>query len=92
MTDIVRHDWTRAEIRAIHDLPLLDLVYRAATVHRQHHDAREMQVCKLISIKTGACPEDCAYCAQSSRYETEITPQALLKKERVMDIAQRGHE
>ncbi|HTD66304.1 MAG TPA: biotin synthase BioB [Candidatus Limnocylindria bacterium] len=92
MTDTVRHDWTRAEIRAIHDLPLLDLVYRAATVHRAHHDAREMQVCKLISIKTGACPEDCAYCAQSSRYETEITPQALLKKETVMEIAQRAKE
>jgi biotin synthase len=92
MTDTVRHDWTRAEIRAIHDLPLLDLVFRAATVHRQHHDAREMQVCKLISIKTGACPEDCAYCAQSSRYETEITPESLLKKETVMEIAQRAKE
>ena len=90
MTDTVRHDWTREEIRAIHDMPLLDLVFRAATVHRQHHDGREMQVCKLISIKTGACPEDCAYCAQSSRYETEITPQALLKKETVMEIAQRA--
>ncbi|HWN95591.1 MAG TPA: biotin synthase BioB, partial [Methylomirabilota bacterium] len=66
--------------------------FRAASVHRQHHDAREMQVCKLISIKTGACPEDCAYCAQSSRYETEITPQALLKKETVMEIAQRAKE
>ena len=92
MTDTVRHDWTRAEIRAIHDAALLDLVFRAATVHRQHHDAREMQVCKLISIKTGACPEDCAYCAQSSRYETEITPQALLQKEAVMEIARRAKE
>ena len=92
MNDCLRHDWTRDEIRAIHDSPLLDLVFRAATVHREHHDAREMQVCKLISIKTGACPEDCAYCAQSSRYETEITPQALLKKETVMEIAQRAKE
>lgn len=92
MTDTIRHDWTRAEIRAIHDLPLLDLVFRAATVHRQHHDGREMQVCKLISIKTGACPEDCAYCAQSSRYETDITPQTLLKKETVMEIAERARE
>jgi biotin synthase len=66
------------------------LVFRAATVHRQHHDAREMQVCKLISIKTGACPEDCAYCAQSSRYETDITPQTLLKKEAVKEIAERA--
>ena len=90
MTDTVRHDWTRAEIRALHDLPLLDLVYRAATVFRQHHNAREMQVCKLISIKTGACPEDCSYCAQSSRYETDITPQTLLKKEAVTEIAARA--
>src|SRR5882672_117069 len=90
MTDTVRHDWSRAEIRAIHDSPLLDLVYRAATVYRAHHNSREMQVCKLISIKTGACPEDCSYCAQSSRYETDITPQALLKKESVMEIAARA--
>jgi biotin synthase len=92
MTDTVRHDWTRAEIRDIHDSPLLDLVFRAATVHRQHHDGCEMQVCKLISIKTGACPEDCAYCAQSSRYETDITPQALLNKDTVMEIARRAKE
>jgi len=65
MTLPVRPNWTREEIRAIHDMPVLDLVYRAASVHRQNHDPREMQVCKLISIKTGACPEDCAYCAQS---------------------------
>lgn len=90
MTDTVRHDWTRDEIRAVHDLPLLDLVFRAATVFRAHHNAREMQVCKLISIKTGACPEDCAYCAQSSRYETEITPQSLLSKETVKEIAARA--
>jgi biotin synthase len=90
MTDTVRHDWTREEIRAIYNSPLLDLVFRAATVYRAHHNPREMQVCKLISIKTGACPEDCSYCAQSSRYETDITPQALLKKESVMEIAARA--
>jgi biotin synthase len=90
MTDTVRYDWSRAEIRALYDSPLLDLVFRAATVHRAHHDGREMQVCKLISIKTGACPEDCSYCAQSARYETEITPQTLLKKESVMEIAARA--
>src|SRR5215212_6573478 len=90
MSETIRHDWTRDEIRAIHDSPLLDLVYRAATVHREHHDAREMQVCKLISIKTGACPEDCSYCAQSSRYETDVKPESLLKKETVLDIASRA--
>jgi len=89
---VIRHDWSREEIRAIHDMPLLDLVYRAATLHRQHHDATEMQVCKLISIKTGACPEDCAYCAQSSRYETDIQPETLMDKAKVMELAQRAKE
>lgn len=90
MTDTVRHDWTRDEIRAVYESPLLDLIFRAATVYRAHHNSREMQVCKLISIKTGACPEDCSYCAQSSRYETDITPQALLSKETVKKIAARA--
>ncbi|MBI3879033.1 MAG: biotin synthase BioB [Verrucomicrobia bacterium] len=83
----VRHDWTTAEIRALHDLPLLELVFRAASVHREFQDAREVQVCKLISIKTGACPEDCSYCSQSSRYETEVEAQPLMEKERVLTLA-----
>src|SRR4051812_23246286 len=69
---LIRHDWTAAEIRSVYDTPLLQLVFRAAAVHREHHDPAEMQVCKLISIKTGACPEDCSYCSQSSRYQTDI--------------------
>jgi len=64
MSHAVRHDWTKAEIREIYDSPLLDLVFRAAQVHREYNDAREVQVCKLINIKTGACPEDCSYCSQ----------------------------
>lgn len=87
MTEEIRHDWALDELRAIHDMPLLELVFRAATVHRQHHDPREMQVSKLISIKTGACPEDCAYCAQSSRYSTGVAPERLMDKERVLEIA-----
>ena len=87
MTDKIRHDWALDDLRAIHDMPLLELVFRAATVHRQHHDPREMQVSKLISIKTGACPEDCAYCAQSSRYSTGVAPERLMDKERVLEIA-----
>jgi biotin synthase len=59
-------------------------------VHRQYHDSTKIQVCKLISIKTGACPEDCGYCAQSSRYQTEVKPQALLEKETVLNIAQKA--
>ncbi len=87
-----RHDWSREEIQAIYEMPLLDLVYRAATVHRRHHDAREVQVCKLISIKTGACPEDCAYCSQSSRYQTGVEPQSLMNKDDVLAIARRAKE
>ncbi|MBH8574919.1 biotin synthase BioB [Nostocaceae cyanobacterium CENA369] len=84
----IRYDWQQAEIRAIYDTPLLELIYQAASIHRQYHDSTKIQVCKLISIKTGGCPEDCSYCAQSSRYQTEVKPQALLEKETVVSIAQ----
>lgn len=87
MTEKIRHDWSLVELREIHDMPLLELVFRAAAVHRRHHDPREMQVSKLISIKTGACPEDCAYCAQSSRYSTGVAPEKLMDKARVLEIA-----
>lgn len=73
-------------------MPVLDLAFHAASLHRQFHDAREMQVCKLISIKTGACPEDCAYCAQSARYETDIKPESLMDKEKVLEIARRAQQ
>ena len=88
----VRQDWRQEEIRAVHGLPLLDLVFRAATVHRRCHASNEVQVCRLISIKTGACPEDCAYCSQSARYDTGIDPQRLMDKEAVVDIARRAKE
>ena len=88
----VRQDWRQEEIRAVHGLPLLDLVFRAATVHRRCHASNEVQVCKLISIKTGACPEDCAYCSQSARYDTGIEPQRLMDREAVVDIARRAKE
>ena len=92
MADDIRYDWRSEEIRAVHDMPLLGLVFRAATVHRRHHDDAEVQVCKLISIKTGACPEDCTYCSQSSRYDTGIEPQSLMNKESVVEIARRAKE
>ncbi|MFM7817476.1 MAG: biotin synthase BioB [Verrucomicrobiota bacterium] len=90
MTTSLRHDWSLDEIRQLHDSPLLDLVFRAAAVHREHHDPREMQVCKLISVKTGACPEDCAYCAQSSRYSTGVDAERMLDKPTVVEIASRA--
>src|SRR6185369_2801003 len=78
------------EVRAIYDTPLLDLVFRAAQAHRQYHDPREVQVCKLISIKTGGCPEDCSYCSQSSRYQTEVQASPLMPKDEVIEIARRA--
>lgn len=90
MSEVIRHDWSLEELQALHDTPLLELVHQAAVVHRRHHDPREMQVSKLISIKTGACPEDCSYCAQSSRYSTGVAPEKLMDKERVVEIAGRA--
>ena len=90
MHDELRYDWTLPEVRKIYSLPLLDLVFRAAAVHREHHDATEVQVCRLISIKTGGCPEDCAYCSQSSRYQTEIKASPLMEKDEVLKIAERA--
>ncbi|MBH8554848.1 biotin synthase BioB [Nostocaceae cyanobacterium CENA357] len=88
----IRYDWQEAEIQAIYNTPLLELIYQAASIHRQYHDSTKIQVCKLISIKTGGCPEDCSYCAQSSRYQTEVKPQALLEKATVINIAQKAKE
>jgi biotin synthase len=88
----IRYDWQETEIRALYDTPLLELIYQAASVHRQYHDPKQVQVCKLISIKTGGCPEDCSYCAQSSRYQTEVKPQALLEKDTVVSIAQQAKQ
>ncbi len=86
----IRHDWSLAELRAIYELPLLELVRRAAAIHRQFHDPAEVQVCKLISVKTGGCPEDCSYCAQSSRYQTGIDSEPLLDRETVLGIARQA--
>ena len=82
-----RFDWTLEQVRAIYDTPLMDLVYQAATVHRLFHDPAEVQVCKLISIKTGGCPEDCSYCSQSSRYQTDIKASPLIEKDEVVELA-----
>ncbi len=88
----VRNDWQLDEIRDLYQLPVMDLVYQATTIHRQFHEAGEIQVCKLISIKTGGCPEDCKYCSQSSRYETEIDASPLMDQNEVLAIAQRAKE
>lgn len=88
----VRHDWTRAEIGAIYHLPLLDLVFRAQQLHRAHHPPNRVQTCWLVSIKTGACPEDCAYCPQSARYKTGLGRQELMHPAEVIAAAARAKE
>ncbi len=84
---MIRTNWTREEITEIYNTPILDLIYKAATVHRQHHDSREVQVCTLLSVKTGGCPEDCAYCPQAARYHTEVKVHKLLEVEEVIGKA-----
>jgi biotin synthase len=83
----LRTDWTRNEIEDIYFTPLLELIYRASTVHRKYHQTGEVQVCTLLSIKTGGCPEDCAYCPQSARYQTEVDAEPLLDLSEVIDAA-----
>ena len=78
---------SRADVAAIYHSPLLDLVYRAATVHREHHAPGEVQLCTLLSVKTGGCPEDCAYCPQAARYHTGIDRHGLLKLDAVLEAA-----
>ena len=88
----LRTDWTRAEIADIYNSPVLDLMYRAATVHRQYHDPQEVQVCTLLSVKTGGCPEDCAYCPQAARYHTDVKVQKLMEVDEVLTAAQRAKD
>ncbi|KAI0702469.1 biotin synthase [Cytidiella melzeri] len=87
-----RHDWTKTEIKEIYDAPLLDLVYRAAGVHRQHHDPTKIQLCTLMNIKTGGCSEDCSYCSQSSRYSTPTKASRLVDIEPVLEAARKAKE
>jgi len=87
---VVRHDWSLPEVRAIHDLPLLELVYRAQTVHRATFGDPKVQLCSLLSIKTGGCPEDCAYCPQSARYATGVKAERLMETGDVLEAARRA--
>lgn len=88
----IRTDWTLEEVNAIYHQPLLELVYQAATVHRNWHTPSEVQICTLLSVKTGGCPEDCSYCGQAARYHTDIKVKALMSKEEVISCAQRAKE
>jgi biotin synthase len=82
-----RHDWTREEVQALYDLPFMDLLFRAQEVHRKHQPVNQVQLSTLLSIKTGACPEDCAYCPQSVRYDTGLPREALMEVQAVVEAA-----
>jgi biotin synthase len=88
----VRHDWTRDEVRALFELPLPDLVFAAQTVHRRHFDPARVQLSTLLSIKTGGCPEDCAYCPQAARYDTGVEASKLMAVDAVLAEARRAGE
>jgi biotin synthase len=83
----LRHDWKRGEVQEIYRTPLTELVFRAQSVHRQSHAPDRVQTCQLISIKTGGCPEDCAYCPQSAHYDAPVERQGLLDAQHVIGVA-----
>jgi biotin synthase len=89
-TRATRHDWRLAEVDALFELPFMDLLYRAQQVHRAHHAANRVQMSTLLSIKTGACPEDCAYCPQSIHYETGVAREEMLPLTAVVDAARKA--
>ncbi len=91
MTEI-RNNWTKEEISEIYNSSLLDLIYRAATVHRENKDYAEVQISSLLSIKTGGCPEDCAYCPQAARFHTDLEVQALMSVDQVTQAAKKAKD
>ncbi|KAK9729784.1 biotin synthase [Basidiobolus ranarum] len=88
----LRNDWTREEIQSIYDSPFLDLLFHAAKVHRENFNPREVQQCTLLSIKTGGCSEDCAYCPQSSRHTTEVEASKMLERDIVLEAARKAKD
>ncbi len=88
----IRHDWTLAEVEALFALPFMDLIFHAQRVHRAYHEPSTVQMSTLLSIKTGACPEDCAYCPQSVRYDTGLEREALMEVAEVRERAKRAKE
>ncbi|KFN51546.1 biotin synthase [Arenimonas malthae CC-JY-1] len=87
MPAVIRHDWTREQVLALFDLPFPELVFRAATVHREHFQPNQVQVSTLLSVKTGGCPEDCGYCPQAARYHTGVEATKLMETQAVLERA-----
>ena len=92
MTETTRHDWTHQEVKALFELPFNDLMFKAQCIHRQYFDPNEVQVSTLLSIKTGACPEDCKYCPQSGHYNTELEKEKLMAVEKVVSEARNARD
>ncbi len=88
----IRHDWSTEEVQALFELPFNELLFRAQSIHRQHFDPNEVQVSTLLSIKTGACPEDCQYCSQSGHYNTDLEKEKLMEVEKVLHEAQQAKQ
>ncbi len=89
---IIKHNWTIEEIENIYNKPLLDLMYESATIHRENESYSEVQISSLISIKTGGCPEDCAYCPQAARYQTDVNVHSLMPINEVLNAAQKAKD
>lgn len=85
-----RSDWKLEELKEMYDMPVLDLVFKAAQVHRQYHDSKQVQISSLVSIKTGGCPEDCSYCPQAARYNTDVNTHKLMDVDVVVDQAKKA--
>ncbi|HEY3594137.1 MAG TPA: biotin synthase, partial [Polyangiaceae bacterium] len=88
----LRHDWTLREVRELYELGLFDLLDRAREAHLANHARDAVQLCTLLSVKTGGCPEDCGYCSQSSRYDTEVGAERMLSVDDVLAAASRARE
>jgi biotin synthase len=88
---VIRHDYTVEEVRALHDLPLNRLILKAQTIHQEHHRADEVQLCALLSVKTGGCQEDCAYCPQSSKHSA-MDAERMMSRDEVLEAAGRAKE
>ncbi len=88
----IRNNWSLEEVRNIYEMPLMELIFQAASIHRRYNHTGEVQVCTLLSIKTGGCSEDCAYCPQAARYHTDVSVEPLMKKEEVIAYAQKAKE
>lgn len=89
---MIRNDWTKEEINNLYNQPLMELIFQGAQTHRTYHKTGEVQVCTLLSVKTGGCPEDCAYCPQAARYQTDVDVHKLMSKEAVVNKAKIAKE